>query len=138
MKIVHKIFDGSGEITSINASRSSKLSETFTNVFDDFTVKDSLLLDRFINVNKICLKNQQFNYFNIWKNNITKLRRKSRKVASNKKNLVKYLLMMMIYNFTYLEPLKNSLDNRREYLLGKSLFIWYRHYYCFHQNNNID
>ena len=138
MKIVHKIFDGSGEITSINASRSSKLSETFTNVFDDLTVKDSLLLDRFINVNKICLKNQQFNYFNIWKNNITKLRRKSRKVASNKKNLVKYLLMMMIYNFTYLEPLKNSLDNRREYLLGKSLFIWYRHYFCFHQNNNID
>ena len=138
MKITHKIFDGSGEITSINASRSSKVSENFTNIFDDLTIKDSIILDRFMNVNKIYLRNNKYNSFNIWKNNVVKLRRKSRKIASNKKNLVKYLLMMMIYNFTYLEPLKKSLDNRKDYLLGKSLFIWYRHLYCFHKNNNID
>ena len=138
MKIIHKIFDGSGEITSINASRSSKVSENFTNIFDDLTIKDSIILDRFMNVNKIYLRNNKYSSFNVWKNNVVKLRRKSRKVASNKKNLVKYLLMMMIYNFTYLEPLKKSLDNRKDYLLGKSLFIWYRHLYCFHKNNNID
>ena len=43
MKIIHKIFDGNGEITSINESNSSKLSETFTNVFENLKIKDSLI-----------------------------------------------------------------------------------------------
>ena len=136
MKIIHKIYDGSGEVTSINGSRSSKYSETFTNVFDNLTIKDSLLLDRFMNMNKLYIKSKKYNNFSKWKTIIMKIRRANRKIACNKKNLVKYFLMMMIYNFTYLEPLKKSLDNRRDYLLGKSLFIWYRHFYCFNKWNN--
>ena len=136
MKIIHKIYDGSGEVTSINGSRSSKYSETFTNVFDNLTIKDSLLLDRFMNINQLFIKSKKYHNFSKWKNVIIKIRRSKRNIASNKKNLVKYLLMMMIYNFTYLEPLRKSLDNRRDYLLGKSLFIWYRHFYCFHKWNN--
>ena len=132
MKIIHKIFDGSGEITSINNSHSSKFSETFTNVFENLNIKDSLILDRFININKILLKCNKKNNFSKWKNIVIKIRRSNRKIVSNKKNLIKYLMMMMIYSFTYLEPLKKSLNNRRDYLLGKSLFIWYRHFYCFH------
>ena len=53
MKIIHKIFDGNGEITSINESNSSKLSETFTNVFENLKIKDSLILDKYLSVNKI-------------------------------------------------------------------------------------
>ena len=136
MKIIHKIFDGSGEITSINESNSSKLSETFTNVFENLNIKDSLILDKYLSVNKIILKCKKFILFDKWKNNIIKIRRNNRKVTSNKKHLVKYLLMMMIYNFTYLEQLKKSLNKRRDYLLGKSLFIWYRHFYCFHKTFN--
>ena len=136
MKIIHKIYDGSGEVTSINGSRSSKYSETFTNVFDNLTIKDSLLLDRFMNINQLFIKSKKYHNFSKWKNVIIKIRRSKRNIASNKKNLVKYLLMMMIYNFTYLEPLRKSLDNRRDYLLGKSLFIWYRHFYCFHKSFN--
>jgi NIMA (never in mitosis gene a)-related kinase len=136
MKIIHKIYDGSGEVTSINGSRSSKYSETFTNVFDNLTIKDSLLLDRFMNINQLFIKSKKYHNFSKWKNVIIKIRRSKRNIASNKKNLVKYLLMMMIYNFTYLEPLKKSLDNRRDYLQGKSLFIWYRHFYCFNKWNN--
>ena len=132
MKIIHKIFDGSGEITSINNSHSSKFSETFTNVFENLNIKDSLILDRFMNINKILLKCNKKNNFSKWKNIVIKIRRSNRKIVSNKKNLIKYLMMMMIYSFTYLEPLKKSLNNRRDYLLGKSLFIWYRHFYCFH------
>jgi hypothetical protein len=136
MKIIQKFTDGSGEVISINGSRSSKYSETFTNAFDNLTIKDSLLLDRFMNINKLYMKSKKYNNFSKWKNIMIKIRRSNRKIASNKKNLVKYLLMMMIYNFTYLEPLKKSLDNRRDYLQGKSLFIWYRHFYCFHKWNN--
>ena len=136
MKIIQKFTDGSGEVISINGSRSSKYSETFTNAFDNLTIKDSLLLDRFMNINKLYMKSKKYNNFSKWKNIMIKIRRSNRKIASNKKNLVKYLLMMMIYNFTYLEPLKKSLDNRRDYLQGKSLFIWYRHFYCFNKWNN--
>ena len=131
MKIIHKIFDG-----TINESNSSKLSETFTNVFENLNIKDSLILDKYLSVNKIILKCKKFILFDKWKNNIIKIRRNNRKVTSNKKHLVKYLLMMMIYNFTYLEQLKKSLNKRRDYLLGKSLFIWYRHFYCFHKTFN--